>query len=572
MKFKNISIALCLSTLMLASCSLEEDVYTFVSGEDLVKAGQYEQLVRGAYQTLAWQFEWSTYENVVNYDNDYQSGPGWAFKDVGSGNFYNNGYISNFFEFYSTTIHRANYHYYLVSRMTDVPEKAKKNAMGELRFLKAWAEFELVRYYGGIPLFKTSIDEGNDFYQPRASVAEVYADIIDNLKEAETLLMPRTDNDYKKGDVFRASAKSLLALVYATIGSASTPEGKIYVKGGPGLVKNPDGTESRTMPRLIWHNKSQVAGYEGFDFKEYYRLAKEKAGEVIKEGECMLAESQRQLWSAAYKNGPEFLFCLQTGTDGSNLSGNYLSECYYGYWDKDGTLAKGYYTYRDHWLQMFDDWEDERITWGVLHRYPQSYNSETGVYTWRYYPLRDSVYVRKEEAPYADQGVSAYQKTDQPAYGPYLGARFKKYTATTNKIDGNRQDYNWPYLRYAEVLLIYAEAENELNGPTPDAFEKMEMLNKRNNSTLVSRRHAASPFTRETFRSFILEERAKEFASEGSRRTDLIRWGIYLPVMNAIGVDELGNLKRREEKHLLMPLPIDEINGNPYIDKNNPGW
>ena len=121
-------------------------------------------------------------------------------------------------------------------------------------------------------------------------------------------------------------------------------------------------------------------------------------------------------------------------------------------------------------------------------------------------------------------------------------------------------------------LLLYAEADNELNGPTQDAFSKIELLNKRNNSTLVSKRHEKIPFTKETFRSFILEERAKEFAVEGNRRTDLIRWGIYLSVMNAIGMDENGNLKRREEKHWLMPLPPDEINGNPYIEKNNPGW
>lgn len=111
-----------------------------------------------------------------------------------------------------------------------------------------------------------------------------------------------------------------------------------------------------------------------------------------------------------------------------------------------------------------------------------------------------------------------------------------------------------------------------MNGPTQDAFSKIELLNKRNNSTLVSKRHEKIPFTKETFRSFILEERAKEFAVEGNRRTDLIRWGIYLSVMNAIGMDENGNLKRREEKHWLMPLPPDEINGNPYIEKNNPGW
>ena len=57
------------------------------------------------------------------------------------------------------------------------------------------------------------------------------------------------------------------------------------------------------------------------------------------------------------------------------------------------------------------------------------------------------------------------------------------------------------------------------------------------------------------------------------RRNDLIRWGIYLQVMNAIGYyDENDNIKEREEKHLLFPLPVDEVNANPYIDKNNPGW
>lgn len=572
MKFKNILMALGLGSMLMTSCTLDEEVYTFISGEDLSADGEYELLVNGAYQPLAWMFEWGSYDSATNYDNDYQTGPGWAFKETGTGNFYNNGSINNVFAYYSTAIHRANYHYYLIDKMTNVPEKAKNNALGELRFLKAWSEFELVRRFGGIPLFKTSIGEGNSSYQPRASVKEVYEDIIANLKEAETLLMPRTDSDYKKGHVFRASAKSLLALVYATIGSASMESGKVMVKGGPGKVTNPDGTESALMPQEIWHNKIRLPGYEEFNSQEYYKLAKEKAAEVIAEGECVLASSQKELWKIDNKNGPEFLFTLQTYPEGDNLAGNYISESYYGYWKEDRTLGSGYYTYRDHWLQMFDDWKDERITWGILHRYPDSYNEELGIYTWRYYPLRDSVYVNREEAPYADQGIGAYQKTDQPTYGAYYGSRFTKFTAVTGEIDGNRKDFNWPFMRYAEVLLLYAEADNELNGPTQDAFSKIELLNKSNNSTLVSKRHEKIPFTKETFRSFILEERAKEFAVEGNRRTDLIRWGIYLSVMNAIGMDENGNLKRREEKHWLMPLPPDEINGNPYIEKNNPGW
>ena len=74
-------------------------------------------------------------------------------------------------------------------------------------------------------------------------------------------------------------------------------------------------------------------------------------------------------------------------------------------------------------------------------------------------------------------------------------------------------------------------------------------------------------------RSAIIEERAKEFACEADRRWDLIRWGIYLQAMNAIGgSDDAGVLKTRQERNLLFPIPVAEINTNKAIDSNNPGW
>ena len=64
-----------------------------------------------------------------------------------------------------------------------------------------------------------------------------------------------------------------------------------------------------------------------------------------------------------------------------------------------------------------------------------------------------------------------------------------------------------------------------------------------------------------------------ELALEGDRRWDIIRWGIYLPAMNALGgADEPGNVKERSEKHLLFPLPTLEVLTNKGIDANNPGW
>lgn len=569
MKNKIIRCIVAASLFVLSACSLEEETFTFVAGEDVAAAGGYDQLVTGAYVTLSFPFEWGNYANLSNFDTDYQTGPTWAFGEIGAGNFYDSGSVNKFYEYYCQSVHRANYHYYLVSLINNIPEKTKNNALGELRFLKAWAQFQLVQFYGEIPLFTSSISEGNIPELPRSPIKEVYEHIIETLKEAESLLLPRTDPEYQKGHVCRGTAKALLAKVYATIGSASMKSGEITVKGGPGTVTNPDGTKSRLMPKPIVHEKKQVAGYESFDSKEYYRLAREKAWEVIKEGEFQLANSQEELWNPSYKNGPEFQFCLQTIDNEGTLFYNYLTSDYWGYPKEtnNNLWTGGYYVQRDHWLQMFDDWEDERITWGIMHRIPISFNQGTGKMTYCFYPERDSVYVRK--------GEKGYDPTDIIRYDAYLyGAKLRKFTAVTSPIDGNRADFNWPYMRYAETLLLFAEADNEVNnGPSAEALAVVSKLNARNKSTTAIERNTRQPFTQESFRSYILEERAKELAEEGCRRTDLLRWGIYLQVMNAIGTtDENGVIKRREQKHLLFPLPPNEVNANPYIETNNPGW
>jgi starch-binding outer membrane protein, SusD/RagB family len=556
-------------SLLLVSCSLDEKTFTFVAGEDVAADKSYDQLVSGAYCTLLFPFEWGNYHQIANFDCDYQTGPTWAFSEIGAGNFYDSGSCNNFFQYYFQSIHRANYHYYLVGLIEGIDEEVKNNALGELKFLKAWAYFQLVQHYGPVPLYKTSISEGNVPEQPRASVKEIYDEIIACAQEAEEKLFSRNDSRWEKGHPCHATATALLAKVYATLGSASMKEGKITVKGGPGTKTNSDGTTSRLMPVAITHEKNLVEGYEEFDSQECYKLALQKAEECINSGEFSLASSQEALWANSNKNGPEFEFTLQTVLGQGTLYANYVPKEYLGWPDpSDHDLWKsGYYVQRDHWLQLFDDYDDERINWGVLHRIPLWYNETTGKTTYVFYPERDSVYVRK--------GEKGYDKTDQISYSAdRYGSKLMKFSqGSVYPLDGNRCDYNWPYMRYAETILFYAEADNEINGPTAKAMAMIDQLNKRNNSTLCSKRNETAPFTKESFRSYILEERSKEFAAEGIRRTDLIRWGIYLQVMNAIGTtDENGVVKRREAKHLLLPLPPNEVNANPYIETNNPGW
>lgn len=91
---------------------------------------------------------------------------------------------------------------------------------------------------------------------------------------------------------------------------------------------------------------------------------------------------------------------------------------------------------------------------------------------------------------------------------------------------------NWPMMRYADVLLMYAEAENELNGPTLEAQNALKRVRQRafdasvwgaKVDTYVSQVSAS----KQTFFDAIVDERGWEFGGEMIRKYELIRWGIY---------------------------------------------
>lgn len=160
-----------------------------------------------------------------------------------------------------------------------------------------------------------------------------------------------------------------------------------------------------------------------------------------------------------------------------------------------------------------------------------------------------------------------------------------KYLQQISDRSLSRTDANYPFLRYADVLLILAEAANELNGPTQEAVSALNQVRERSNATPRDIEQFEEGTTvkvdgvntkvspKASLRSSIIEERAMELALEGDRRWDLIRWGIYLPAMNALGgSDEAGNVKERSEKHLLFPIPVLEVLTNKGITANNPGW
>ena len=539
-----------------AACScdnlLEEKAYDFVSPEQLGDSeSAASQLVTGAYNTIITNFiAPGSYLYLTNMDCDYASGASWAFGNVGAGNPQGFWGIDHMWQGCYTLIHRANLATSKITAMNNLTPESKEDALGQLCFLKAWAYFNLVRNYGPVPIFRKSISEGEDMHQARSSVADVYAHIIELLDQAENMFS-KNDAGFIEGHASSGAAKALLAKVYATMASGAMSGVPVVVKGGK---------PSNAEPQAITHTAQTVAGYESFDSKKYYELARDKAWEVIQE--YTLFDKYMDVWSIANRNKGEHIWMAQAKSADADF-GNTICQDYVVIFKEDGTMEGNWYGMRDHWYLLFEE-KDKRIVDGVIHRYASG-DISNGKVIYYYYPRWYADKVANKEV-YDSEG-NAFDGTEVYKEGEgWTLAKLTKFTFVTDRKQKN-SDFHFPLLRLPDIMLIYAEAVNELNGgPDAEAYNQVNRIRTRANATPFS------GMNQNEFRSAVLEERARELAYEADRRYDLFRWGIYWGVMNAIDMDEHNVTKRRLERNLLYPLPTSEVNANDKIDSNNPGW
>ena len=135
-------------------------------------------------------------------------------------------------------------------------------------------------------------------------------------------------------------------------------------------------------------------------------------------------------------------------------------------------------------------------------------------------------------------------------------------------------------MRYSDVLLMLAEAANEIDGPTDEAVAALNEVRARAGVKLCANNTTDEEKViltdKESFREFIKKERARELCFEATRRLDLIRWGhLVESVKYMSSISTVAKAKRPgnyiSEKHNLLPIPAMELNGNMLIEQN-PGW
>ena len=136
---------------------------------------------------------------------------------------------------------------------------------------------------------------------------------------------------------------------------------------------------------------------------------------------------------------------------------------------------------------------------------------------------------QRRDVSVCNYGIVLSAKGNKYQMNVYNGMGVGKYRINWKKEMGatnSKRDYNFPLLRYADVLLMYAEALNEVNnGPTTEAINAVKEVRKRAFRGNETKAAAGIPTNHDDFLTFIQKERKLELSNEGLRRTDLTRWG-----------------------------------------------
>lgn len=195
----------------------------------------------------------------------------------------------------------------------------------------------------------------------------------------------------------------------------------------------------------------------------------------------------------------------------------------------------------------------------------------------------------KNDTPETAQEKDADPTKAQKEKQNYTPAKWdiEKYVENGLLINNDKSNVNWYVLRYADVLLLYAEALNEWkHGPNSEAYAAINAVRRRgfgNPNNTVSC-DLPQGLDEEGFRKAVQKERAYELAFEGHRRLDLIRWGIYYETIQNTR-KELANWWQTDNakfnyvvynytekgKHELFPIPQRDIDLCPKFEQN-PGW
>ncbi len=358
---------------------------------------------------------------------------------------------------------------------TDQQKKQLQRMYGEALTLRAQFYLEAIRNWGDLPMHFTPASDSAlaDPFPFRVDKDLLYNHLIADLKTAEDLVPWRNDvaniGDQPDERITKGTVKGLRARI------------ALY-RGGYSLRQN--GTLQR-----------------GADYLTYYQIAHDECNDIINSGQHTLNPNYRSLWKdqvcghAVTDPNGELMFQASaiglTGAEDTKL-GYYNGPTVNGFGNKSINILPSYF-------YLFDSTDTRRDVTMAAYNVATNGSTKTGQ---AITAINDGKYRRDWVTNPVISPTSAVQ---------YLGLK-------------------WQILRFSDVLLMFAEAENEISGPDAAAYNAVNMVRRRGYGQPINTANPAidipSGLSKSDFFKNIVRERSLEFGGEGLRKYDLIRWNL----------------------------------------------
>jgi hypothetical protein len=356
--------------------------------------------------------------------------------------------------------------------------------MGEAKVMRAMFYHELLSYWGDIPFTLKSTYETDDLNPAITARQQVSDALIADLKHAAEYMY--SDQDGKVAAPERITQEAAYAMI-----------ARLALQAG-GYSLNHDA-----------NNATEYKMTRPDNYKEYYQIARDYAKKVIDAGGHALNKSYRDLFI------DECNFVAATGDDP-------IFEIPFA---KETNGSWGYAQGPTNGVDTGDDTDYSNSAWGA---------TSGGVRTTAFYGYSfDAKDLRRDYIC----GLWYYSSQGLPTMRLDYAMHNNKWSKLWNsnglgKTTTGATGINFAYIRYADVLLMFAEADNEINnGPTADAKEALKTVRNRafaaedQGEKVNDYVDAAS--TKEDFLKLVLDERKWEFAGENMRWKDLVRNNMY---------------------------------------------
>ena len=383
--------------------------------------------------------------------------------------------------------------------------------LGEVLTLRAVLYIDLLKGWGSVPARFEPINS-ETIYLPRADRDIILKQLLEDLDEASNLVGWPNENSYTISNehVNKCFVKALRARIALIAGGYSMHVGETAMR----LSTDPDLSKDKM-----------------------YAIARNECLDIINSGYARLQPQGN------YANSFEAVFRAVHAE--THLAGDE------NFWEIPFADGRG--------RVIFD--------LGVQHTTVDKYTGQNkggsdGPNPIMYYKYKPQD-VRRDVTciPYGwTNGKQIPTNLDQWFYGKYRYEWLSRFVTSAND-DG----LNFLYMRYADVLLMAAEAINELDGPA-NAAAYLRQIKERaypNNPEIVTSEMSAATTSKDAFFNAIVDERAKEFCGEMLRKHDLIRWNLLGAKMTENRAD-LQKLYARQ-------APYDNVNANVYYKTASDG-